>query len=132
MPRTNVIDVRKIITTGLVDDEVTAYISSATVFVDDYLGDSALSEATLTEIEKWVTAHFIASTRSRQLSEGEAGPVKASYQGKTGMGLYSTHYGQNAISLDSSGTLADIGDTGRKQFVTFAVDEPGYSGVPYG
>lgn len=106
MARTNVADVKNIIDTALTDPIIEAYVNSANVFVTSVLDGKGLSDAVMEEIEKWITAHMIASTRERMGKEEEAGGARIEYLGKYGEGLSSTPYGQMAIQLDTSGTLS--------------------------
>lgn len=107
--RTMASDVKKIIDTDLDDSTVDAYIQGASYTIDDVLGSSNLSPELLTEIERWLTAHLIASTRERQPVEAKAGPASVKYQGVTGSGLNSTFYGQTVKAMDTSGRLASLG-----------------------
>ncbi len=118
MARTTATAVKKIISTDLSDPIVEdGFIASATELVTNALGDdTTLSDDLKEEIEKWVTAHLLASTREQQIQSGEAKGSKVVYQGKTGIGFESTFYGQMALRLDTTGKLASLG---RKQ-VTFA------------
>jgi hypothetical protein len=103
--RTNAEDVMNILDdTSLDEDIIEAYINSANVFVTANLA-SKLSAAVLTEIEKWLSAHMIVSTRERMAKKEGAGGAEIEYIGKFGEGLNGSPYGQMAISLDSSGTL---------------------------
>lgn len=104
MPRTSVNEVKNIISTNLSDEVINSYIDSASTLVDYSLGGK-LDDSLLTQIEKWLAAHFIATTRQRQLKSGKAGPASAEYFGKDGAGLKSSTYGQQAIALDLTGTL---------------------------
>lgn len=106
MARTNVADVKNIIETALTDPIIEAYVNSANVFVTGTLDGKGLSDAVMEEIEKWIAAHMIASTRERMGKEEEAGGARIEYLGKYGEGLSSTPYGQMAIQLDTSGTLS--------------------------
>lgn len=101
-------EVRQILSTGLTDLEIGAYIVAANSFVVANLGPAGLTEIQLKEIERWITAHFIASTREQQSKEEGAGGAYVKYQGVTGEGLSATMYGQQAVLLDTSGTLAEI------------------------
>lgn len=105
MARTSVTEVKKIIPTDMSDTDIQAYMDTATALVDAYLSGS-LPDALLVEIEKWITAHLMSTTRLRQLKSGKAGPASATYFGEDGKGLGSSTYGQQAILLDSTGTLA--------------------------
>ena len=115
MARTTATKVKVIIDTDLADSIVDAYISGATELVTEAIGsNTSLSDDLKAEIERWLAAHLIASTRVRQLVSGEAGGAKAVYQGKTGMGLESTLYGQQVLILDASGSFASLGGKSAK------------------
>lgn len=106
--RTTATDVKLIIDTSLADATIEAYIGTASDFVDNALAGTTLSENSLTIIEKWLTAHLIASTQERVTTEEGAGGAYAKYAGVFGEGLKSTPYGQMAITLDMTGTLVNI------------------------
>ena len=108
--RTNITDVRLIITTSITDPQVTAFITSANLFVTNHLGGSVLDAATLQDIERWYTAHMIAMTYERVARKEEAGSAKVEYVGTFAQGLKQTMYGQTAIELDSTGTLDKLAD----------------------
>lgn len=117
MARTTASDVKQIIDTDLADAVVDGYISGATEVVTELLGsDSSISSELKTEIERWLTAHMIASTREQQLTEAKAGPASAKFQGRTGMGLDATLYGQQVKAMDTTGKLAALG--GKKASMT--------------
>jgi len=107
--RVTATEVKGVITTTLTDDEITPYITSANVYVTARLGSSALIDAVLKEIERWMTAHMIASTKTRQEIEAEAGSAKIKYSDNYDTGLKSTSFGQMCISLDTTGLLAQEG-----------------------
>jgi len=69
----------------------------------------------LTEIETLLAQHFLATSRPR--AQSQSGPTRSiSYQGETGEGLMATHYGQDAITLDPTGTLAEA-DGGSRDII---------------
>lgn len=108
--RTTADKVKKIIETELDDSTIESYIEGASTLVTSILGQAGLGSALLAEIERWMTAHFIAATRERQTVKEEAGGAKVQYTGEFAKGLNSTSYGQNAIAMDISGELAMLGD----------------------
>lgn len=57
------------------------------------------------EVQRWLSAHF-AAQYDRALAEERIGGAADTYEGKTGMGLSNTHYGQQAMFLDTTGKLA--------------------------
>jgi len=61
----------------------------------------------LQTIEGWLSAHYYAQMDQLYKSKTTGG-ASAVFQGQTAMGLNSTLYGQQAISLDPSGCLASF------------------------
>lgn len=104
-------DVLDIIDTLLTEDQINAFINSANVLVNNKLTNLGLGEDLLAEIEKWLSAHFLA-IRDQIPSRERVDKWDATYQGKTDMGLRSTTYGQQALALDYTGTLAALGQQG--------------------
>lgn len=102
-------ELREIIDTDLGDSILNAFINSAHYFIQENLLGKGLSANILTQIELWLSAHFLAIRDQRVESEGVAGEWQARYQGKTAMGFEATTYGQQALALDTSGTLASVG-----------------------
>ena len=92
----------------LTDSEIQAYITDANVLVNDLLTNSGLSTGLLKAIEKWLTAHMIASTRMRMAAREGAGGASITYTGTFGEGLKSTPYGQHVIALDTTGAFASL------------------------
>jgi len=106
--RTNAADVKAIIATSLTESEVDVYIADANALVNAILGEEGLTDALLTTIEKWVSAHLIAMTKSRQPQYKKIGDGAESYP-KLGMNMQTTTYGQTALAFDTSGKLANVG-----------------------
>lgn len=104
-PRVNDTEVKRIIKTSL---DTTPFINTANVLVDQYLGSSALSDVLIRQIELWWSAHLVA-IRELQPSEEKIGKTETKYQGKTGMGLNATLYGQQVLMLDPTGILNNLG-----------------------
>jgi len=92
-------------------DDLTPFMTVASLLVEEELVPiGVLSDDRLKEIERWLSAHFAAVRTPLATQEG-AGPVTQSNQrGSPGKGLASTQYGQNAISLDTTGTLAALAE----------------------
>ena len=113
--RTNGADVKKIIDTTYTADEIEdSFIPPANLLVTSAIGsNTTISSDLKTEIEKWLSAHFVAIADPR-LKREEIGDAKDEYQGTIGAGskgLMTTFYGQQAIALDPSGSLANLGKT---------------------
>jgi len=69
--------------------------------------NSILNDTLLIQIEKNLAAHFYAH-RDLQFASHTIEKTSADFQGKTGMGLDSTLWGQNAKRFDLTGTLARL------------------------
>lgn len=95
------------------EPSLVAFISTATIMVDDMVtcvasrGLTAFSTAKLERIEAFLAAHLYLHA-DQSASSKTTGDASATFQGKTGMGIKSTQYGQAALSLDTSGCLARI------------------------
>ena len=77
---------------------VSGYFEDAHALVDAVLGDEGLSESLLTTIEKWLAAHFIAVTKSRQPQYKKIGDGAESYP-KLGLKLDASTYGKLLLHL---------------------------------
>jgi len=104
--RVTATEVKAIIETSESDSAIAPQIAIATLLVDEIAAaDSTVLAARLKEIERWVAAHFIASSLDpRAKSEGVKG-ITETIEGSFGMGFEMTRYGQQALILDSTGTL---------------------------
>jgi len=121
MARTTATKVKEIISTSLDDTIIDGYINGATLLIDNVLGtNTTLGDELLAEIERWLSAHMLASTREQQLKAAKAGSASATFQGVTGKGLESTLYGQNVLMLDTTGAFASLGG---KSVSILAVEE---------
>ena len=105
--RITVNDLTEIFDTILTESQLSAFINSAHYVIQANLTSSGLSIDVLTEIHKYLAAHF-ASLRDQRLESERVADVSYKYQGKTDMGLESTFYGQTALMLDTSGKLANL------------------------
>ena len=104
-------DVREVIDTDLDDAAINRFINQAyfmSIPCSGNLGNCG-GNAALQEIQAQLAAHLIAMSRERQAeSESIGGEASVKYGGKTGEGLKATTYGQNALTLDCSGSLARL------------------------
>ncbi len=89
------------------DADFDPFLEVANDLVTENCLASDYSDARLERIERWLAAHFYAVRDPRARSEG-AGPVNASYEGSSGMGLDFTRYGQMVKMVDSAGNLAAL------------------------
>ncbi|SRR6056297_252199 len=97
--RTNSQKVANLIPTE--DPYISVAIGAANALVTNKLSDFDLSESLLTEIETYLAAHFLAQNPSIR---EETGIEFMEYR----KGLENTNYGQTAISLDTTNTLASM------------------------
>ncbi len=95
---------------NLPSDVVTStFIDTASVFVGEVLVDSGLSEAMLTKIELYLAAHFAALlVENGGLVRSAVGDAAETYANIYDKGLRATRFGQQAIVLDTTGTLAVV------------------------
>ena len=93
--------------------DLSVFIETAVIYVDEFLLDKGLSDALLRLITKNIAAHF-AFLKEGQLKSETIGPSSTTFNITTGLGLKATTYGQQAIFLDSSKTLAKLDDPNRK------------------
>ena len=119
MARVEPHEVKEIIETARVDIE--AFITASNSLVTGELGSSGLGSVRLKEIERWLTAHFLAHAgtdkTAGQVVEEQIGDTRRRFSdGQAAFGkLDSTRYGKMALLLDTSGKLAGLGKT-RAQF----------------
>ena len=107
MARTTTSRVCSVMDTTLTENEVSPFVETANLMVTAYLASTDQTADALREVETYLAAHFV-SLRDRLVKSEAAGGVRFDYQGETGMGLDSSHYGQTAKLLDSSGVLKEI------------------------
>lgn len=112
--------VKEIIETTLTSTQIDPFILGANAMVTDVLGTSSISESTLAEIERWISAHLVCVTKERLAKKEGAGGASIEYAGDFGSGLSSTSYGQTAIALDYTGALSRLSD-GRKKARVYAI-----------
>lgn len=108
MPRVTATTVKEIVATSLSDDVVNQnHIITANTLVTEHLGTSTLSAAMLTQIELYLAAHYVALTEEGgALTRDKMGDADTSLANIYDMGLQGTRYGQQALSLDSTGALS--------------------------
>ena len=89
---------------------LTPFIIAASVMVDKIEAIGELTTQHLTEIERWLAAHF-ASIHSDGRGEHriEIGGADTTFEGKYDLGLDFTRYGQQVKMLDTTGALATVG-----------------------
>ncbi len=109
MSRVTKEEVKELIKTNL---DVGPFISTAGLLIDEALVGQGMSDARLKTIELWLSAHFVAVAEERgALMGSDKGDSAEVYKIIVGTGLNMTRFGQQAISLDTSGVLADQAST---------------------
>jgi hypothetical protein len=98
---------------GLVEQDVksvpdlTPFIATANILVTRVCGSAGYSDEEIEMIERWLAAHFYCMRDPRATYE-TARSVAQSLQNKVDLGLATSHYGQQAMILDTKGGLARL------------------------
>ena len=95
------------ISTRALADVLEPFIETASQVVTDVCGGSDYTDEKFELIERWLAAHFY-GVFDTQLQGETAGPVTATYFWKTGFILHQTRYGQQAMMIDTDGSLARL------------------------
>lgn len=119
-------EVKEIFETDLTGDELNPFINSAHALIAELLANSGIGAVLLKQIELNLSAHFAAILDPRVERESVANEWSATYQGKTGLGLDHTSYGQQAKALDYTGALASVGQQGISFHVWSEYDDPDF------
>ncbi len=86
---------------------LTPFIATASVLVDR-ISTAGLADTTLLELlERWLAAHYYAVS-DPAYKQDQRDSSSGTYEGQTGYGLMSTRYGQQALALDTTGTLQKL------------------------
>lgn len=101
-------EVIELLPTSLADRVVKGnMITTASNYVDVHLASAGHSATTLKHIEMYLAAHCVAITEEKGgIVSDEFGDSKVEFAEVYGEGFNSTRFGQMAIILDTSGTLA--------------------------
>lgn len=111
MARVTAVEVKQIMDNSQLEDyQVDPFVTAANEVVTDLLGSSGLGSTLLKEIERWFTAHLIASSKERVARREEIDDVMIEYTGRFGSHLSSTPYGQVVETLDSTGKMSNAGN----------------------
>jgi len=115
--RVSAAQVKEIIETDIDDDILLSnFIDTAHIYVDTHLSAAGHDSHILTKIELYLAAHFVAITdEGGALKYTKLGDASDAYDTSfLDSGLKSTRYGQTALTLDSSGILANVGTASLK------------------
>jgi hypothetical protein len=100
-------DVKAIIDTELTEAQITPFLRVAHVLVDDVVAsDTDYSDDLQEQLELWLAAHFVA-IRDPRVQSITVDDVKATFHGKSGLGLDHTPYGQQLRLIDTKGLLVN-------------------------
>jgi hypothetical protein len=99
------------------EPDVTPFIDSASVLIDEVVACAARKGKTLTDeaaeiLERWVAAHLYQAP-DPGYQEKQTEKAKGVYNTITGKGLEGTRFGQNALLIDSTGCLRGINNNAR-------------------
>jgi hypothetical protein len=113
MARTSAAEVILAIDTDLTTDQIGGYIETANLWVTENLAGDGLSDSLLTQIEKYLSCHFV-TLRDPRIRSTQVGDVAETYQRDTRL----TEYLKAAAALDSTGKVEDqfMRDKGRQRF----------------
>ena len=65
--------------------QMTAMITAASSVIDNvFADDSTVTDALLKELERWLSAHYVASTLARMAEKEKVGQAEVTYMGKWG------------------------------------------------
>ena len=107
-------EVKAIYDPGADEADLYPFIEVATLLVDEELLDQGLSANRLKQIELYLAAHFATVSIERGgLTRQRIGDAEEEYQGwgnNNSTGLTSTRFGQQALTLDPSGTLGALSE----------------------
>jgi len=102
---------------GIIEVDVsitlTPFIEVANELVTEHCTSGSLTAVRLAQIEKWLAAHFY-TVRDMRAETEKAGSVSQKLQSKVDLGLATSHYGQHAMILDSTGGLAALNENTKK------------------
>ena len=104
------------------DPAIDMFIVGANTVINQTLSGAGVSDATLTEMERWYAAHLISSTNYRLPAREKVGDAEVEYGSKVeyvGKGydrLSATPYGQMVLDLDPTGKMNTVGKRAVKIF----------------
>lgn len=112
MARTSVSAVEDVLETTINAIQLQAFIDGANAFVDEHLTNKGVGSSLLTEIEKYLAAHF-ASARDPQTRSESLGDASVTYQRSGDV----TEYLRIAAGLDPTGAVEGQLMDGDPEFV---------------
>ena len=92
---------------SLQSDDLSAHITNAQTYMDDVFADVTISDDLYRLVGLYVVAH-LAFLQEGQVKMDKVDVLSTTYNMTSDLALNSTTFGQMAISLDSTGTLAKL------------------------
>jgi len=122
--RTTATIVKLLTGSTLPDATVEAFIGVANRLVTDKLAAKGLLDTQLADIEAFLAAHFmVPRDRSTEVTMEQVNNTQTSYGGKYGLMLEYTSWGQQAMVLDTSGTLIKL-NKAKAKFKVYGPEPP--------
>lgn len=121
MARITPIEVREVINTPPAATDLDPFIDLAHRLVNAQLLAHGIDEAILTDIERYLAAHFVAITYPPMVERSLPDARQTLEVPRGGRYLSGTRYGQMAILLDPTGTLARLEAPTVKRAATLTV-----------
>lgn len=121
MARVTATEVKEIMPdVSMEDAQVLPFINAAEAMINKiFANDITTGTDLLKEIERWFTAHMIASTPFyRQAYKERVGDAEITYTGEFKQDLSSTPYGQMVKTLDTTGKMSNIA---KRAITTFTI-----------
>lgn len=103
-------------------DTLVGYIESANSIVTSVCLTSGYTDVKLELIERWLSAHLAAVDKS-QLKRDEIRNAREEYQSRVDLGFDVTHYGQQAMRIDTAGNLAILNNQVKKAEVPLPAEK---------
>lgn len=106
-------------TIGNSSDAARPFIQVANLLVTERLTGKGLSDDMMKTLELFLAAHFATLSLERGgLTVKEVGDAREEYQllSQNNFGLASTRFGQQAVAMDSTNTLAHLASGKKSQF----------------
>jgi len=118
-------EVKAIMDNCIVDDLVvdTFIIAAHETIIKVFTDSTGITTTLLKEIERWFTAHMVASVLDRTTAEEKIGDLDIKYAAKYGANLSSTPYGQMVMQLDVTGKMSNIGKMGASIYAVKSFDD---------
>ena len=110
---------------SLTDAQIEVYVGIAYKVTDKIFTEADNIDCDLeAEVTRWLAAHMIECTTSRNIKRERLGDAEVEYQTlKFEQGLSSTYYGQMVLVIDPTGKMANVGKRGATMYTVPNFDE---------